>query len=282
MNKQEAIIGIIGGAGPEACIDFQTKLLQSMQTKITILGDKNHPRVIVDNNTSFINRDHQFFSKNNGDELQYQILESLKLLESAKVSVAAIICNSAHIYFEQIQKSTSIELINILHIVGQHLQNNKIKKVGLLCTLAMYNSNIYKELLKEYGVVVAIPSRRNQIRLSQVIYLIKAGLYKNIPINNGRLYDIYRHNLMPLITETEYHDLEFISPQNLFTKVIKNLENTEEVNHFVLGCTELPLINHWYKNFNSQFIDPNLLLADAVLDKCINSKKQGVELSSVI
>jgi aspartate racemase len=281
MNKQESIIGIIGGAGPEACIDFQAKLLQLMQKKITILGDKNHPRVIIDNNTSFINRDYQFFNRANGNELQRQILESLKLLESAKVSVAAIICNSAHIYFEQIQQSTSIELINILRIVGQHLQNNKIKKIGLLCTLAMYNSNIYKELLEEYGVVVVVPNRRNQVRLSQIIYLIKAGLYKNNATNHGRLFDIYNHNLMPLITETEYHNLEFTSPQDLFTNVIKDLENTEKVNHFVLGCTELPLISHWYKNFNSQFIDPNLLLANAVLDKCINSKKQEVELSSV-
>ncbi len=275
MHDQElsknTIIGVIGGAGPEACIDFQHKLLNLMHTKKEILRDKDHIRVITDNNTELTNRDHHFFSA--GNSLQQQISKSLKLLESAGVSVAAIVCNSAHIYFDEIQSYTSIKLINILHVVGNYLKKNNIKKIGLLCSLSMYKSEHYKKILEKYGITVVVPDKKNQIRLAQVIYSIKAGIHdtdqNHSKLKYSRLLEIYKYNLAQLITQSEYEDLEFVSPKKLFRVIIENLSTKEKINHFVLGCTELPLAKTWYKDFDSNFIDPNFLLANALLETAL-------------
>lgn len=287
--KKNSVIGILGGAGPEATIDFQKKLLLSMQKRLMPISDNDYIRVITDNNTTLINRDHQYISAESSckeNSLILKKLNSLRYFEALNVSAVAIPCNSAHVYFDSIQSQTSLEIVHIIEGVAEYLIKNGCKKVGLLSSLSTYKSGLYNSYLSKYGITVCEPSRGNQIKVAQIIYLLKAGLFNDAKPDFKKYRDVYAFNLKPVLSESEYLLLDFSHPKDLLRLVIDDLLSNQ-VCDVILGCTELPLIIDYFRKFNGNFIDVNELYADKVLKKVLEmeinhfdkteiSKKNGV------
>lgn len=264
-------IGIIGGAGPEACIDLQAKILKVQREKFEVLGDDNYLRVIVDNNTSLPNRDKQYLISH-GSDLTEAIISSLHFFKSIGVSVAAIACNSAHIYFDAIQAATSIELIHIIEATAENLVRRGVSRAVLLSTLSMYQSGLYKNIMKRYEIEIVAPSKRAQILLSQVIYSIKAGLFglqsSANPDLKDRLEKVYDRFVWPLMPSMNlFRSNTFMPPQFLLEQVLLEV-GSMGISHVILGCTELPLIGNMGQNHSLEFVDPNLILAEALVDRC--------------
>ena len=146
-DKYLPILGIIGGAGPDACIDIQKKLSKLMKKQCNALTDQEHFRVFVDNNTKLQNRDLSSQKKDN--TLLQQLQESINKLEQFGVNIAAIACNSAHIHFSALQKNTRISLVNMIEVTADKLHKNNIKEVVLLCTASSYKNQLYANALKK-------------------------------------------------------------------------------------------------------------------------------------
>lgn len=112
LIKPRPIIALIGGAGPDAAIDLQVKLSCAMKKKLNISFDQDHYRVIVDNNTDIPNRDEALLSNGFSPLLTY--INSAKKLEEMGGDILIISCNTAHTYFNDIQKITSMKAINMI------------------------------------------------------------------------------------------------------------------------------------------------------------------------
>lgn len=261
-NKYPPILGIIGGAGPDACIDIQKKLSGLMKTHCNALTDQEHFRVFVDNNTALQNRDLSSQKKDN--TLFQQLQESINKLEQFGVNIAAIACNSAHIHFSELQKNTRIYLVNMIEVTADKLHKNNIKEVVLLCTASSYKNQLYANAFKKREIITHLANKNQQLRLSKIIYAIKAGCFYTQDTNKINLVYTYVNAL--LNKESHAFENEQLSPPSkLFQDIINEIYQAG-CKDVVLGCTELPLLNEFYDGFvGMQFHDPNYFLAEKMI-----------------
>lgn len=262
-DKYLPILGIIGGAGPDACIDIQKKLSKLMKKHCNALTDQEHFRVFVDNNTTLQNRDLSSQKKDN--TLLQQLQESINKLEQFGVNIAAIACNSAHIHFTALQKNTRIRLVNMIEVTSDKLQKNNIKEVVLLCTASSYKNQLYVDAFKKREIITHLANKTQQLKLSKIIYAIKAGCFHTQDTN--KINSVYAY-VNTLLSE-EFHAFEnepLLPPKKLFQDIINEIYQSG-CRDVVLGCTELPLLNKFYDGFvGIQFHDPNYFLAEKMID----------------
>lgn len=264
------IITLIGGAGPDAAIDMQEKLLSAMRAKLDIRYDQEYYRIIVDNNTHLPNRDNALLS--GGPSPLSTYIECAKKLEDMGGSVLIISCNSAHAYFADIQKSTKMKMIHMIEETAHfiHMVHNKVKKVGLLSTTSTLKKGLYHEALSKYSIEVVELNPRFQNHVVQAIYGIKAGFISNIKyVNNesrNRLYDIYK-NVSDIKSSSEVG-----LPKDLLKSAVSSFLQ-QGVEFIVLGCTEIPLVLTNRCAYGCTLIDPTEITASSAVDYAISLEK---------
>ncbi|CDE83869.1 aspartate racemase [Clostridium sp. CAG:273] len=224
MNKK--VLGVIGGMGTAATIDFYTRIMNHTVAH----KDQEHIDMVIINHASIIDRTYAI--KNNKlDELLKQMHENLKILENAKVTSIAIPCNTSHSIIDKIQQLTSIPIINMIEETAKGLKEvvNKGEKVGIMATDGTIMLKIYQQACKKYDIEYFVPEDNIQKQIMDIIYDdVKA---------NG-IFDNER-----------------------FKKVLDYfLQNG--CKYVILGCTEL---SGFKKDFDKNTIDPMDYLVKAAI-----------------
>jgi len=268
LIRPRPIIALIGGAGPDAAIDLQMKLSRAMKKRLNISFDQEHYRVIVDNNTDIPNRDEALLSKGHSPLFTY--IDSAKKLEEMGGDILIISCNTAHTYFNDIQKITSMKAINMIEETASFFYNHhtKIKKVGLLSTFATIQENLYHNAFDKYKVEVVTLDSIHQNNIGQAIYGIKAGFIGNKELLND-FSKAKLHNIYQSVSKIK-SAVAVKSPKDLLLSAIKYFEQ-QGIEAVILGCTEIPLsLNRKEYTGNSILIDPTEILANATIDYAIS------------
>ncbi len=220
------IVGIIGGMGPEATVDLVNKIIHYTDAQ----SDQEHIHMVIDNNTSI--KDRSNYIINNIDSPEEELIETAVKLENYGVDFIAMPCNTAHYFYNKIQKSLKIPLVNMIEETAIYIKNNtKNKAPVLLATEGTYKSNIYKEAFDKYDLDIIYPKEEQKIVFMESIYNFKAS-----------------------------ESIDILKLQN----TLKSLNNKNTL--FVLGCTELPLIFNRNK-IKYNYIDSTEILAKAVIKK---------------
>lgn len=200
MNKA---IGILGGMGPQATIDAMNKIIKNTPAHC----DQEHIPVVTvsipdipDRTQSIINHD---------DKPLEKMAEYLKILEAAQVGCIIIPCNTAHFWFNQLQKRTQTKMISIIESAVHFIQDSQIDEVCILATSATINTELYQSQFIENSIGFSTPSAKMQNKVMQSIYQYKAG---NIQQSKEMMKEVI----------------------NFYTKK-RNIK-------FLLACTEIPLI----------------------------------------
>ena len=228
------MIGILGGMGTQAGLDFCSKLAKLNRGK----SDQNYPIFLLYNKSNIPDRKQNLkkYSK---------VLKSLiigcKFLEKNKCKFISIPCNTAHYWYEDLKKKIRIPILNMPKIVYENASKNckKGSRIGLLATETTIKTGIYnKYFKKKYDLI--FPFKRLQTEsVNKSIKLVKMGKTKDAE--------------------------KAIKPAVNF--LIKR-----KCKKIILGCTELPIAIFAYKSFKKAkvskiFMDPNLILAEASLKK---------------
>ena len=230
------MIGILGGMGTQAGLDFCNKLAILNRGKI----DQEYPLFILYNKSNIPGRPESIGvqtgnlsnkSSNNVSKKKYNnVLKSLlhgcKLLEKNKCKFIVIPCNTAHYWFDDLQKNINIPIINMPKEVFKFTKKNckKNSKVGLLATEGTLKTGVYDKIFnKDFHLIN--PSQTLQ----------KKSVNKAIK---------------PAIN-------------SLLKMKCKKI---------ILGCTELPIAIFAFKSFKNVkyskiFLDPNLILANSAMSK---------------
>ena len=245
------MIGILGGMGTQAGLDFCNKLAVLNRGKI----DQEYPLFILYNKSNIPGRPESIGSQtknlsNKGSnkksrEKYNKVLKSLlkgcKLLENNKCKFIVIPCNTAHYWFEDLQKKINIPIINMPKEVFKFTKKKckKNSKVGLLATEGTLKTGVYKKFFeKDYQLIE--PSQKIQkLSVNKAIKLVKMGNVKAAA-----------KAIKPAI-------------DSLIKMKCKKI---------ILGCTELPIAIFAFKSFENiksskVFLDPNLILAQSAMFK---------------
>jgi len=228
------MIGILGGMGTQASLDFCNKLAILNRGK----SDQKYPMFILYNKSKIPKRPENL-------KKYYNVLKSLiegcRLLQKNKCKFIVMPCNTAHYWRDDLQKKIKIPILSIPKEVFLHTKRNckRGSKIGILCTEATLKTKVYSRYFDKNFELVS-PTKPLQKRcVNKAIKFVKMGKVKDA-----------EKVIRPAI--------------NYLIKI--------KCKKIILGCTELPIAIFAYKSFkkikeSKIFIDPNLLLASVSMQK---------------
>ena len=228
------MIGILGGMGTQAGLDFCNKLAILNRGK----SDQEYPMFILYNKSKIPKRPENL-------KKYYNVLKSLingcRLLQKNKCKFIVMPCNTAHYWRDDLQKRIKIPILSIPKEVFLHTKRNckRGSKIGILCTEATLKTKVYSRYFDKNFELVS-PTKPLQKRcVNKAIKFVKMGKVKDA-----------EKVIRPAI--------------NYLIKI--------KCKKIILGCTELPIAIFAYKSFkkikeSKIFIDPNLLLASVSMQK---------------
>ena len=228
------MIGILGGMGTQAGLDFSTKLAKLYRGKL----DQKYPLFLLYNKSNVPKR---LAQKKSYKKVLKSLLEGCLFLQKNKCRFIAIPCNTAHHWYADLNKKLKIPIISMPNEVFNYTKKNcsHKSKIGILATESTLKTRIYHEIFeKKYSLI--IPTKVLQTNcVNKAIDYVKKGKVK----------------------EAE----KVIKPAINF--LLKN-----KCKKIILACTELPVAIFAYKSFkkiksSKTFLDPNLILAKASMKK---------------
>ena len=245
------MIGILGGMGTQAGLDFCNKLAIQYRGKIDqdyplfFLYNKSNipgrPESIGISTRTISNRFENISSKKKYEKVLKSLIDGCKKLEKAKCKFIVIPCNTAHYWYKDLQKKINIPIINMPKEVFNHTKKNckKNSKIGLLATEGTLKTKVYNKIFnKNYELFFPNNNLQKQC-VNKAIRDVKMGNVKRAA-----------KAIQPAINY-----------------LIKN-----KCKKIILGCTELPIAIFAFKSINTVksskiFLDPNLILANAAMKK---------------
>ena len=134
------MIGILGGMGTQAGLDFCSKLAKLYRGKL----DQQYPMFILYNKSNTPKRPENL-------KKYYNVLDELvkgcKMLSKNKCKFIVMPCNTAHYWHQDIQKKIKIPLLSMPKEVFNYTKQNckKNTKIGILCTEATLKTKVYHQ-----------------------------------------------------------------------------------------------------------------------------------------
>lgn len=219
-------LGILGGMGPMATVDFFNKVVN----KTDAHSDAEHIHILIDNYSQIPDR--TAFILNEGQSPVKALVEAAMRLQMMGAEVITMPCNTAHYFYDDINRFLDIPVLNMIEETAKHLKATRpnMKRVGLMATTGTYEGHVYDQVFKKYGLEVVFPTDSIKETIMNIIYGIKEG---------------------------------HMDQRDLMLEVI-NYFDSMGVNQLILGCTELP-VAVTYSKIEGNFVDPTAVLAEAAI-----------------
>tara|TARA_B100000035_G_scaffold179977_1_gene153526 strand:+ start:120 stop:866 length:747 start_codon:yes stop_codon:yes gene_type:complete len=245
------MIGILGGMGTQAGLDFCNKLAILNRGKI----DQEYPLFLLYNKSNIPGRPESIgvqtgnmsnrFNSKKSEKKYLLVLKSLfkgcEVLKKSNCKFIVIPCNTAHYWYDDLKKKINLPIINMPEEVFKVTKKNckKNSSIGLLCTEGTLKTDVYGKFFdRSYKLIYPTKIfQRNNV--NKAIKLVKMGKVKSA------------------------------------SKIIRPAINyliKKKCKKIILGCTELPIAIFAFKSFkkiksSKIFLDPNLILANAAMRK---------------
>ena len=245
------MIGILGGMGTQAGLDFCNKLAILYRGKI----DQDYPLFLLYNKANIPGRPESIgvhtgklsnnLIKTKSNKKYSLVLKSLfkgcQLLKKSNCKFIVIPCNTAHYWYDDLKKKIRLPIINMPKEVLNHTLK-KCKKnstIGLLATEGTLKTGIYNKFFDRNYNLIFPDSKIQKNSVNKAIKLVKMGKVKSA---------------------------------NKLIKPAINFLLKKKCKKIILGCTELPIAIFAFKSFKTIksskiFLYPNLILANAAMKK---------------
>lgn len=245
------MIGILGGMGTQAGLDFCNKLAMQYRGKI----DQDYPLFFLYNKSNIpgrpesigkttgilTNRFENLSSKKKYEKVLKSLVEGCKKLEKAKCKFIVIPCNTAHYWYDDLQRKIKIPIINMPEEVFKHAKKNckKNSKIGLLATEGTLKTKVYDKIFNKQFQLFFPNNKLQKDNVNVAIKDVKMGNVKKAA--------------------------KVIQPAIKY--LLKN-----KCKKIILGCTELPIAIFAFKSIKTAksskvYLDPNLILANSAVKK---------------
>ena len=240
--------------GTQAGLDFCNKLAMLNRGKV----DQEYPLFILYNKSNIPGRPESISIHAKSSSGPLGIPENLKKyntvlkslvagclsLQKSKCKFIVIPCNTAHYWYDDLQKKIKIPIISMPKEVWLYAKKKckKNSRIGILATEGTLKTNVYNKYFNKNFKLIR-PKNSLQIKsVNKSIKLVKMGKIKNA-----------EKAIKPAI--------------NYLIKM--------KCTKIILGCTELPIAIFAFKSFkkiklSKTFLDPNLILANVSMKKYKN------------
>ena len=175
MSGAEKIVGVIGGMGPEATVEFMRRLVAVVPAK----DDADHLHVIADNNPKVPSRIKALI-EGGGEDPAPVLIAMARRLEAAGAEVLAIPCNTAHYYWPQISQAVRVPVLDVVALTTAKLAalSPRPRRIGILASPAVRLVGLFERRMAEAGFETLFPGSDDEERLLGIIRAVKAGEVK--------------------------------------------------------------------------------------------------------
>ncbi len=225
-------IGLIGGIGPQATMDFERRLHETAQQVLTQRFNTGYPPLLV-----YYLREPPIAVDDRGTPL-LPPRPSPRLLEAAAIVGASsdfivVTANAPHNFKEQIEEAAGKPLLSMVRLAVAEVRARGWKRCGLI---EMGQPNVYPELLSELGIA-----------------------WETLP---GPLRERVDRAVLALMEGRADASSASAVGEAVYELVGRGVDGV------LLGCTELPLLLGPAADALS-FINPAQLLAEAALRRAL-------------
>jgi len=156
------VLGVLGGMGPAATLDFLAKL----QAATPVSREQDHLRVLVDINPKVPDRNNSY------DEAGPVLAQMAVGLRDAGAQVLAIACNTAHAFVDQV-KASGLPLVDLIETAGLAAKANGAERVGVLGTGGALA--LYRRTFSHQAIEAVTLDDHEQVEFMALLYRIKHG-----------------------------------------------------------------------------------------------------------
>ena len=225
-------IGLVGGLGPEATVDYYRMIINKCRNEA---GGKV-PEIIV---YSLDLKDFPRLEERH--EIVRWLGGAINALHRAGADFAAITANTPHIVFDELVAVSPIPLISIVEETCQVVQSLNLKKVGLIGTKVTMSSDFYQRVFSAHDISISVPTEQRQNYIND-----------------------------KLVSEIIYNRIIEETRQGLLA-IIKRMIENHRIEAVILGCTELPLILT-RNEFGIPFLNTTKIHAESIVRFCLTGK----------
>lgn len=238
--RQAPLLGILGGMGPLATVDFLEKLTRQTRAQC----DQDHVAWITVSQPGIPDRSAAIMAGNNGP--WPYLVQGAAWLVAQGVQLIAVPCNTSHYWYGPMQSACPVPILHIAQATVEELHRLPPAQgaTAVLATRGTLHANIYGSRLAEQGFAVLPVSEQEQASVDAIIGHVKAG---RIPAA--------RSQLRALLAQLAARGVDTV----------------------ILGCTELPIAQSNRSGdvpAGMRVVDTSLALASASLRHLTNLRHQ--------
>lgn len=248
--RQERLIGIVGGLGPFAHIDFERKLLDAASEFVGARRDQDFPQWVLSSIPQTPDRTEAYFGE--AEDPTPSLSRSLERLRGAGADFAVVACNTAHLFLARLRDESPLPIISLIETTADEAARLAPGgSVGLLATSGTLRSRLYHDPLDSRGLRAVSPlgfDDGEELQLRCVMEPIYG------PWVDGR------HQGGGIKT-----DGGSARARALLEQAAGRLVTEGGADILVAGCTEIPLALEGTEVAGRPLLDPAALLAGAAI-----------------
>jgi aspartate racemase len=207
MKVKDIEIGILGGLGPEATIEYY-RLFTELYRKREPSGA--YARLLI--RSMDLQEFFRMAEQKEWTKVVQWLVEGVRALERAGAEIALIASNTPHIVFDEIEARVSIPMISIVRETIRVAGERGLARLGLFGTKFTMEATFYRDEAAARRIDVFVPENRDQV-------YIHSKLVEEIAV--GTILDETRAGLV---------------------EIVRRMKEMHGIDGLILGCTELPLI----------------------------------------
>lgn len=204
-------IGIVGGSGSYATLDFFGRLLECFPAE----KENERPRIIIDNNTPVPSRVRAILYGEHYQQVVEQLSGTVRYLMEGGADKIIFVCSTAHAFLPEVLErvpEARDRILSLMKCTAEAMSRENIKHAVVIGSEGTLNTGIYdKSLGEESGITVYKPVTEEYPELRTFIESIKQ---KEITDTVLKAYMDFCNRLV------DRHDTQNI----------------------ILGCTEFPIL----------------------------------------
>lgn len=209
-------LGLVGGIGPESTIPYYHDIVYGVKERV---GKNFFPNITIESINVF--EVLRLCKEQNYEELVNYLSLAINNLSAAGAEFATLTGNTPHVVFEELKARSPIQLVSIIDATADEAKQKGFKRLGLIGTEVTMKGDFFKRPFFATGIDIIVPDAAKMD-------------YINEKIANELEVAIVRQ-------ET----------QKEFLRIIEKMQQEENAQAIILGCTELPLL---FKNISAHII----------------------------
>ncbi len=200
-------LGLVGGMGPESTIPYYHDIVYGVQNRV---GEKFFPNITIESVNAFDILG--LCSEQKYDELTNYLMQAIKNLTASGADFIALSANTPHIVFDRLQNKSTVPLVSIVEATRNEAIRLNKHKLGLLGTIFTMTEDFFKKPFYNSNIEIITPTAEEMEYID-----------------------------LKISSELEFGVIKEETLQG-FQKIVKRMQQEDNIEAVILGCTELPLL----------------------------------------